>query len=101
MLRDCTLNYYTLQTQLFLFSVGAQQDHAPFFCVFLWAEVSQKTVLVTSLKQEVEGCSPNRPFAVGFERGLLLNKISRLALNFELYNFTGIIYALTATLHTN
>jgi len=61
-------------------------------------EISQKTVLITSLKKEVDGCSANRTFAVGFERGLTLNKISRLALNFELYNFTGIIDALTATL---
>ena len=72
----------------------------PLFCVFLWAEVSQQTVQLTSSKQ-VQECSTNRPFAVGFERELLLNKISRLALNFELYNFTGIINALTATLHTN
>jgi len=66
-------------------------------------EISQKTVLITSLKKEVEGCSPNRTFAVAFERGLPLNKISRYALNFELYEFTGrpIIFALTATLHTN
>jgi len=42
----------------------------------------------------------NYPFnAIDFDLlRLLLNKIS---LNFELYNFTGIVYALTATLHTN
>jgi len=33
--------------------------------------------LIMALKKEVEGCSPNRTFAVGFERGLMLNKISR------------------------
>jgi len=32
---------------------------------FLGADVSQKTVLLTSLKKE-EGCSPNGPFNVGY-----------------------------------
>lgn len=79
--------------------MGEEQDHAPFLRILVGGGLVN--TLVMSLQQEVQGCSPNRPFAVGFERELLLNKISRLALNFELYNFTGIIYALTATLHTN
>jgi len=34
---------------------------------FLWADVNKKkTVLLTSLKKEVEECCPNGPFDVGY-----------------------------------
>ena len=60
------------RTQINTGTISQSSEHEMHLVRHL-ARTSQKTVLVTSLKQEVEGCSPNRQFAVGFESRLLLN----------------------------
>jgi len=46
-------------------------------------------------------CSSYQPFVVVLKNDFLKKQISPFALNFEPCNFADVIYAQTATLHTN
>jgi len=51
--------------------------------------------------REEARCSPYQPFVVVLKQRIIQKKISRFALNFERHNFADVVYAQTATLHTN